>query len=178
MALDLHPLYHTETMVRILREQGSSLHAMELAEIILSKQPDHQSVAQLLDEMKEEARASFERFRQAGRVEDMEEISVEGAEAGEESLVSGDRAEAETAAGESAVSEEPAPEEPPSVETTAEAEPSEGSGSSPEAADPTKELPDNVVALRDTNPPSPPPQVRLLETLLHRVQSYRKSHGR
>ncbi len=70
MALELDPIYHTETMVRILREQGSSLLAMELAEKILQNNPENDSVRQLLGEMKEEARASFERFRQAGRTED------------------------------------------------------------------------------------------------------------
>lgn len=177
MALDLHPLYHTETMVRILREQGSSLYAMELAEIILAKQPEHRAVAQLLDEMKEESRASFERFRQAGRVEEMDEGSGDGAVPSGESIISEDPADAAMATA-AEVSEEPVEEEASGHEVKAAAEPGEGSECSPETATPPRELPDNVVALRDTSPPSPPPQVRALETLLQRVQAYRKSHGR
>ncbi|MDX1386198.1 MAG: hypothetical protein R3257_01315 [bacterium] len=85
MAIDLDPLYHTETMVKIFREQGSSLHAMELAEIILEKNPGNESVREILGELKKEARISFEKFRQAGRVEPqasagMESPPVEGAE--------------------------------------------------------------------------------------------------
>jgi hypothetical protein len=73
MAIELDPLYQTETMVKIYREQGSSLHAMELAEIILEKDPGNDSVRGILNELKEEARISFERFRQAGRTEPPEE---------------------------------------------------------------------------------------------------------
>ena len=69
MALDFDPIYHTETMVKILREQGSTLHAMELAEKILEREPENQSVRQILQELKAEARASFERFRKAGNTE-------------------------------------------------------------------------------------------------------------
>lgn len=67
MSLELDPIYHTATMVKILREQGSTLHAMELCEKILEKDPDNQRVRKTLEEIKGEARASFERFRQAGR---------------------------------------------------------------------------------------------------------------
>lgn len=76
MAIELDPLYHTETMVKIYREQGSSLHAMELAEIILEKDPGNDSVRGILKELKDEARSSFERFRQAGRTEPSGEPSA------------------------------------------------------------------------------------------------------
>lgn len=69
MALDLQPAYHTETMVKILRDQGAVGLAMELAESMLQSMeefPKRISVEKLLYEMKEEKRISFERFRQAG----------------------------------------------------------------------------------------------------------------
>ncbi|HCU24878.1 MAG TPA: hypothetical protein DF383_07665 [Deltaproteobacteria bacterium] len=67
MPLDLDPVYHTETMVKILREQGSPQLAMELAESILQKQPDHAGVQAVLEELKVEARQAFERFKNSGR---------------------------------------------------------------------------------------------------------------
>jgi hypothetical protein len=63
MPLDLDPIYHTETLVKILRDQGSTVTAMELCEKILEKNPDHQGVRKILEELKGEARASFDRFR-------------------------------------------------------------------------------------------------------------------
>lgn len=84
MALDFDPIYHTETMVKILREQGSTLHAMELAEKILERDPGNASVRSILEELKTEARASFERFRQAGKNEKPE--TEEEAAANAESL--------------------------------------------------------------------------------------------
>ena len=69
MALDLDPVYHTETMVKILREQGSTLTAMELCEKILENNPGHEGVRKILTELKAEARASFDRFRGSGSSE-------------------------------------------------------------------------------------------------------------
>lgn len=66
MALELPPTYHTETMVHILKGQGSTGLAMKLAEQIINTQPKSDSVKNLLSEMKAEAKASFERFRRAG----------------------------------------------------------------------------------------------------------------
>ncbi len=62
MSLELDPIYHTETMVKILREQGCTQHAMELAELILSEHPEKQSVREILEELKEESKKAFERF--------------------------------------------------------------------------------------------------------------------
>lgn len=66
MALDFDSIYHTLTMVKILKDQGSTLTAMELAEKILEKDPQNQKVREILEALKTEARASFDRFRQAG----------------------------------------------------------------------------------------------------------------
>ena len=71
MPIDFPPIFQTATMVKILREQGSSQYAMELAELILQERPDHQEVRQLLDEMKEEARKAFERFKAGGKIHDV-----------------------------------------------------------------------------------------------------------
>lgn len=65
MSLDLDPIYQTETMVKILRDQGSTLRAMELCEKILEKNPGHEKVRSILEDLKAEARASFDRFRGA-----------------------------------------------------------------------------------------------------------------
>jgi hypothetical protein len=67
MPIDFPPIFYTATMVKILREQGSSQYAIELAELILRERPDHEEVRKLLDEMKEEARRVFERFKTAGK---------------------------------------------------------------------------------------------------------------
>jgi len=86
MALDLDPIFQTETMVKILREQGSNLYAMELAESILKKDPLNGSVKKILEELKAEARQAFERFRQGPKAEDNEELSsFEGGKSAEES---------------------------------------------------------------------------------------------
>jgi hypothetical protein len=66
MPLDIDPIYYTETMVKILRDQGSTLSAMELCEKILEQDPGHQGIRQILEELKGEARASFDRFRSSG----------------------------------------------------------------------------------------------------------------
>lgn len=67
MALEIDPLYQTATMVRILREQGCSQHAMELSEQILAEKGPNAAVEQILAELKEEARRAFERFKNGGR---------------------------------------------------------------------------------------------------------------
>ena len=162
MALEIDPIYHTETMVRILREQGSSLYAMELAEKILAKNPGHENVRQLLEEMKEEARASFERFRQAGRVEEnSSEAEVDEARAVE--LADADEAPAV------AVVELTDTEAVPAAREEFEAGDSE--------VEPAGGLPNNVVSLRHVAPAPEVTQVRLLKQLLTRVQEYRKVHG-
>ena len=68
MPIDFDPVFHTETMVKILREQGSTQYAMELAELILQKNPEHQGVQKLLEELREDARRAFERFKSGGRL--------------------------------------------------------------------------------------------------------------
>lgn len=80
MPLDLHPIYHTETMVKILREQGSPQLATELAEKVLQRSPGHEQVAKILAELREEARLAFERFKNSGRAapeENRAEVPVE-----------------------------------------------------------------------------------------------------
>jgi hypothetical protein len=67
MSLDFDPIYHTVTMVKILRDQGSTQFAMELAQEILKTTPNNQSVAAILEELKEEAKKTFERFKNSGR---------------------------------------------------------------------------------------------------------------
>ncbi|MCC6271908.1 MAG: hypothetical protein IT572_00450 [Deltaproteobacteria bacterium] len=67
MPIDFDPVFHTETMVKILREQGSTQYAMELAELILQKNPQHEGVRRILEELREEARRAFERFKSGGR---------------------------------------------------------------------------------------------------------------
>lgn len=67
MPIDFDPVFHTETMVQILREQGSTQYAMELAELILQKNPQHEGVRRILEELREEARRAFERFKSGGR---------------------------------------------------------------------------------------------------------------
>jgi predicted Zn-dependent protease len=69
MSLDLDPIFYTETMVKLLREQGSNPSAIELAEKILEKDPNNESVAKLLADMKEEARLAFDRFQKGGHPE-------------------------------------------------------------------------------------------------------------
>ena len=80
MPLDLHPIYHTETMVKILREQGSPQLATELAEKVLLQSPGHEGVARILAELREEARLAFERFKNSGRVAQEETLSESVAE--------------------------------------------------------------------------------------------------
>ncbi len=68
MVLELDSIYHTETMVKILREQGHTQLAMELAETLLKEKGYNENVARILEELKEEARRAFERFKNSGRV--------------------------------------------------------------------------------------------------------------
>jgi len=67
MPIDFPPVFYTATMVKILREQGSSQLAIELAELILKEKPEHEEVRRLLEEMREDARRAFERFKSAGK---------------------------------------------------------------------------------------------------------------
>lgn len=67
MTLDLDPMYHTESMVNILRQQGCTQKASELAKIILAKDPNNQSVRQILIELEEQSRLAFERFLHSSR---------------------------------------------------------------------------------------------------------------
>lgn len=80
MPIDFDPVFHTETMVKILREQGSTQYAMELAELILQKNPEHQGVRKLLEELREDARRAFERFKSGGRIPESEAVRVETVE--------------------------------------------------------------------------------------------------
>lgn len=92
MPIDFDPVFHTETMVKILREQGSTQYAMELAELILQKNPQHEGVRRILEELREEARRAFERFKSGGRSPEAsgtsasgdEEAAVEAGESGSE----------------------------------------------------------------------------------------------
>ncbi len=69
MSLEIHEVFYTETMVDILRQQGSKQKAMELAKKILEKNPQHDGVKKILDELEEEARLAFERFVNSGRAD-------------------------------------------------------------------------------------------------------------
>ncbi|MCB1214693.1 MAG: hypothetical protein KDK66_04375 [Deltaproteobacteria bacterium] len=64
---ELDPLYHTESMVKLLKEQGSPQLARDLAKKILEKNPHLDSVRTLLSQLEEEAEANFEKFLQKGR---------------------------------------------------------------------------------------------------------------
>jgi hypothetical protein len=77
MPLDLNPVYHTETMVQILREQGSTQYALELTEKILQKNPGKESVKKIWNELKDDMRKAFERFRQGGRSTTIEKKNEE-----------------------------------------------------------------------------------------------------
>ncbi|MCP5468297.1 MAG: hypothetical protein H7A32_03420 [Deltaproteobacteria bacterium] len=67
MSLEIDEVFYTETMVNILRQQGSKQKAMELAKMILEKKPEHHGVKKILEELEEEARLAFERFVNSGR---------------------------------------------------------------------------------------------------------------
>jgi hypothetical protein len=67
MSLDLDPVYHTTTMVKILSGQGCTQHAMELAEAILAQHGENAEVRRILEELKTEAKQAFERFKSGGR---------------------------------------------------------------------------------------------------------------
>ena len=77
MGLDLDPFYYTETMVRILREQGHTQLAMELAELILEKNGEHPGVRALFEELKTDARRAFERFKNSGRASGGEAVALQ-----------------------------------------------------------------------------------------------------
>lgn len=77
MPLELDPVYHTLTLVKILRDQGSTVTAMELCQKILEKDPAHEGVRQILEDLKGEARASFERFRSSGKPEETSQETFE-----------------------------------------------------------------------------------------------------
>ena len=80
MALDLDPIYYTSTMVKILREQGCSQHAMELGELILAEKGPNETVETILAELKEEAKRAFERFKNSGRASERETMAEEASE--------------------------------------------------------------------------------------------------
>jgi hypothetical protein len=52
MSFELDPLFHTETMVKILQNQGYLQHAAKICEKILAREPDHRNVRDLLDQMR------------------------------------------------------------------------------------------------------------------------------
>ena len=148
MPLDFDPIYHTETMVRILWDQGSTLHAMELAEKILEREPDNASVRAILDELKSEAKASFNRFRKVGKTEDVKKPVPE--KAAPEEKPDPVLAEVEVLA-EPIVASEPEPE----AEKQAEAEP---------------------ISLPVGKLDSRTRKAQVLEGLLTQVQNFRRQH--
>ena len=154
MPIDFDPVFHTEAMVKILREQGSTQYAMELAELILEKNPQQEGVRRILEELREEARRNFERFKSGGR------SGETGAAAAEEMADSSE-----------AVAADPEADLVISSESPTEANPSTLAGEDagqPEAA-------------RLTLVPSPPPpsgreaKILRLQALLRRVQSLRQA---
>jgi hypothetical protein len=160
MPLDFDPVFHTETMVKILREQGSTQYAMELAELILQKNPDHAGVRRILEELREEARRAFERFKNSGRPAEpaSEAVAAESMELG------------------GAVAEPPA--QPGLDEAEMESSAPEFAAEL-EAVDAAVEVDGEPLHL--TLVPPPPPlsrreaKVRRLQALLSRVQSARKA---
>jgi len=166
MPLDFDPVFHTETMVKILREQGSTQYATELAELILQKNPDAEGVRRLLEELREESRRAFERFKNSGRPIEAETSPIEAP------LELGSTAEAVSNVPElenSAPASEEVPTEPTHFELV------EASSFESEDEVPVPE------PVRLTLVPSPPlrsrreNKIRRLEALLRRVQSFRKA---
>ncbi|MDL1872968.1 hypothetical protein FBR05_12325 [Deltaproteobacteria bacterium PRO3] len=189
MPIDFDPVFHTETMVRILREQGSTQYAMELAELILQKNPQHEGVRRILEELREEARRAFERFKSGGRSPE-----ASGTSASEEDMAAAE-------AGESG-SENTADETSPGLQhasvSTADlhalgasvpAAAREGLDAGPELrseayefsseASPVQENAAEPVRLTLVPPPPPPTRreakILRLQALLRRVQSLRKA---
>ncbi len=52
MSFELDPVFHTETMVKILHEQGQIYYATQLCEEIVSKSTDNSSALSLLEAIK------------------------------------------------------------------------------------------------------------------------------
>lgn len=170
MPIDFDPVFHTETMVKILREQGSTQYAMELAELILQKNPQHEGVRRILEELREEARRAFERFKSGGRSPE----SAEGAELDGDGLVV--ETEASRQGTQDAVPEFSS-EASPIREPDAEPFPAVASEVALDAGEP----PADSEPVRLTLVPPPPPPTRReakilrLQALLRRVQSLRKA---
>ncbi|MFO1464650.1 MAG: hypothetical protein U1F66_12820 [bacterium] len=168
MPLDFDPVFHTETMVKILRDQGSTQYAMELAELILQKNPQHEGVRRILEELREEARRAFERFKSAGRP----------AEGGAAVLTEETPELSQSSALLEEVSQASVVEAPePAIDAGPANLVSDAAGAElPEAAAPASD-PEPV---RLTLVPPPPPlsrrqaKIRRLEALLRRVQLFRK----
>ena len=157
MPIDFDPVFHTETMVKILREQGSTQYAMELAELILEKNPQQEGVRRILEELREEARRNFERFKSGGR-------NIEtGAAVAEERVEPVDAVTVDPEADSETPTESPA-EEVSSILAA-------------------KEEPGLSEPARLTLVPSPQPRsgreakILRLQALLRRVQSLRKVHA-
>lgn len=195
MPIDFDPVFHTETMVKILREQGSTQYATELAELILQKNPDHQGVRQILEELREDARRAFERFKSGGRstaATDEAELDSEGepqepAAEEEFSTAAAETCETEIVCevSESIEPQSDAAAEIPEFELSSTEEAlaeTIGTEQEPVAEEGAKLVlvPSPVEAARLTLVPAPPPpscrekKIYRLQSLLRRIQSLRR----
>lgn len=69
MAFELPKVYHTKSMVELLKNQGHNHLAMGLAEKILAEHPGHQQVASIYESMKDELKNSWAKMSQARSTE-------------------------------------------------------------------------------------------------------------
>lgn len=65
--MEFNKVYHTKAMVEILRNQGHMNLALKLTEQILVAQSDNPDILQMNQEIKEEIKRSFEKFKRAGQ---------------------------------------------------------------------------------------------------------------
>ncbi len=65
--MEFNNVYHTKTMVEILRNQGHMNLALKLTEQILASQSENIDILQMNLEIKEEIKRSFEKFKRAGQ---------------------------------------------------------------------------------------------------------------
>ncbi len=189
MPIDFDPVFHTETMVKILREQGSTQYAMELAELILQKNPQHEGVRRILEELREEARRAFERFKSGGRnpeasdstASEEEEAALEAGESGSENTADETSQELRYASASAVDLQALGASVPAEARESLDAGPElrvEGYEFSSEAP-PVREDDPEPVRLTLVPPPPPPSRreakILRLQALLRRVQSLRKA---
>ena len=67
MAVQIHPTYHTLSMLKLLRAQGSTQIAVDLAEQMLRQDPQNAALAELHEALKRELEAAFARFQEGAQ---------------------------------------------------------------------------------------------------------------